>query len=140
MCRSPVLCAVLALLMSGVATAGGAQARLSARERVRFTAPAERLDSTTVQLHVVDAVTGEAVEARLCFYGGREAATDSAGEARVSSLTRRNVATKVMARGYRTEGLVFMPGKLGRSNAKVRLEPDPNAIVEPTCAQAEWPA
>lgn len=121
-----------------LADALGAQARIPYNQRVQWAPPPVVFDSTTVQLRVVDAVTGEAVPALLCFRNGNEAVTDRGGEVRVSGIRGRNVSASVVASGRHAESLIFQPGMRGRSFATVRLERSGSAPERPTCKDARF--
>ena len=129
--------------LSLIALAGtdlSAQERVPYNQRVVWTAPESPLDSTTVQVRVVDVETGRPVPALLCFRTGTEVVTDTRGEVRVSGLRRRNVQASILASGYEQTSLIFQPGMRGRSNVRVRLTPIDSVSPTPTCKEAIWPA
>ncbi len=126
-----------------LAPSAEAQERVPYNQRVAFEAPPVALDSSSIELRVVDLVTGKPVPSLVCFYSGRSVVTDTEGGVRVSGLRRTNTWTTVLAGGYEQTSLIFYPGKLGRSYATVRLRASdlqsPTASVTPTCRDARWP-
>jgi hypothetical protein len=105
-------------------------------QRVQFEAPPVALDSNSVQLSVVHFGTRMPVRALVCFDSPQvmTVITDETGAARVSNLTQTNTHVRVLAPGFAEISLIFFPGKLGRSFARVRLIPDANtASTNPSC-------
>ena len=119
-------CAAALLLLGALGKSATAQ-DVPYNQRVRFEAPPVALDSTTVQLSVVHAVSATPVRALVCFDSpqAQTTATDETGALRVSNLRQTNTHVRVLAPGFRETSLILYPGKLGRSYATVRLIPEP---------------
>ncbi len=130
------LAAVALLLVS--AAAARAQTVVPYNQRVQWAAPPVAIDSSSIQLRVVDVETGRAVPALLCFRSGTEVVTDTSGEVRVSGLRRTNTPAVVLAGRYAQTSLIFYPGKLGRSFATVRLVASDTSSETPTCRDAKY--
>jgi len=135
----PTIVATVAALLA-CSSIVSAQDTIPYNQRVRFAAPPVALGPSTIELRVVDAQTGAAVPALVCFYSGQEAVTDSQGQIRVSNLKATNTRVVVRASGFAETSLVFFPGKRGRSFATVRLVADAEAPASPNCAGAQRPA
>ncbi len=128
-----------AVLLTAVAPTARAQDDVPYNQRVAWQAPPVALDSSSIQLRVVDLATGKPVPSLVCFYRGQEVVTDTEGGVRVSGLRRANIWTTVLAGGYEQTSLIFYPGKLGRSYATVRLRASGTASAAPTCRDARAP-
>jgi hypothetical protein len=137
--RSRLAVSAAVILMVSGGPEASAQSSVPYNQRVTWTAPPSALDSTTVQVLVVDVDTGRPVPALLCFRAGTEVVTDSQGEVRVSGLGRRNVQASILASGYAQTSLIFQPGMRGRSYVKVRLVSNSSAPASPSCRDAIWP-
>lgn len=134
-----LLCAVVPLVVLAPVQSS-AQSEVPSRQRVRWAAPPQALDSTSIQLRIVDFATGKPIPALICFRTGTEVVSDPDGEARVTGLRQTNTWVSVLSSNYEATFLIFFPGKLGRSFATVPLVPSANAPARPTCGDAVWPA
>ena len=126
---------LLLAVLGTSASVADAQSRPSSRQRHQYVAADSTLDSLSIQLAVVDFRTGEPVPALVCLgrSGRSQVVTDSRGAVRVSNLPQANIPVRVLATGYDADSLIFYPGKRGRSQALVRLVPNPSAPAEPSC-------
>lgn len=126
----------LVVLLGALAMSAGAQSRPPQHERTRFIAADTSLDSTSIQIKVMDHRTKKELPALICV--GRlarsEVVTDTRGAVRISNLRQTNVPVRVVAQGYDVETLIFFPGRRGRSQAVVHLVPNAALTRAPNCA------
>jgi hypothetical protein len=131
----PRCCATAVTVLFASATLAIAQ-DVPYNQRVQFEAPPVALDSTSVQLSVVHFGTRAPVRALVCFDSPQVsmAVTDETGAVRVSNLMQTNTHVRILAPGFAETSLIFFPGKLGRSFARVRLVPDASSTSpNPSC-------
>lgn len=131
--RRLLLCLLSGPLVASLPSPLSAQSKVPYNQRVRWAAPPVALDSSTIQIRVVDVETGEPVLALVCVDLGAQIQTDSTGEARVGGLPPGNTPVVVRAPHYEPTSMIFLPGWLGRSFATVRLVRNASATATPSC-------